>query len=223
MALNWFDPLMFYILFVSVFLTCRIPFVGTGLKVVNTMLHESAHGLVAFCFSGKIQSIKLFSNTEGEISVKGAGRFATILTALAGYPLSALSGMGLLYLISQKQTELAIWILSGVAILILLLFIRNWFGAFWLIGFALLNGTLIYFKLSDVINLACFIYVFVILTEAVYSPLAVLYLSFTNSKAAGDATVLSKITHIHPIFWGLVFTAGNGVILYYTVVNFFPF
>ncbi len=223
MVLNFSDPTLFYILFTGIFLTCRIPIIGTGLKVVNTMLHESAHGLVAFCFSGKIQSIKLFSNTEGEITVKGSGRFATFLTAIAGYPLSAASGMGLLFLISEKQTELVIWILSGVSILILVLFIRNWFGAFWLIGFAAINGALIYFKLFNLINLACYIYVFVIITEAIYSPFAVFYLSFTNPKAAGDASVLSKITHIHPVFWGLVFTVGNGFILYYTIINFFPF
>lgn len=223
MEIKLFEPWFFYSLLVAVYLSCRAPYIGVAMRVVNTMLHEFSHALVAFLFSGKIQSVKLFSNTEGEITISGNNKIVQFLTALAGYPLSALSGMGILFLVMNDYQDVALWILTAFASVLLLLFVRNLYGVIWLIVFMGINLSALLFEIFPLMSLLGLIYAFIILTEAVHSVISLLVLSIRNPKMAGDATVLSKLAFLPAVFWALCFVGLNGFIVYFVVAKFFPF
>lgn len=223
MEINFFAPWFFYSMLIAVYLSCRVPYVGIAMRVVNTMLHEFSHALIAFLFSGKIQSVKLFSNTEGEITISGNNRIIQFLTALAGYPLSAMSGMGILYLLINDYQDIALWLLIGIASVLLLLFVRNTYGVIWLIVFIGINLNVLILEIYPLMSLLGLIYSFIILTEAVHSVISLLVLSIRNPKMAGDATVLTKLTFLPSLFWALCFAALNGIIVYYGIVKLFPF
>ncbi|MDD4575537.1 MAG: M50 family metallopeptidase [Bacteroidales bacterium] len=223
MEIKLFEPWFFYSLLVAVYLSCRAPYIGVAMRVVNTMLHEFSHALVAFLFSGKIQSVKLFSNTEGEITISGNNKIVQFLTALAGYPLSALSGMGILFLVMNDYQDVALWILTAFASVLLLLFVRNLYGVIWLIVFMGINLSALLFEIYPLMSLLGLIYTFIIITEAAHSVFSLLVLSIRNPKMAGDATVLSKLTFLPAVFWALCFVGLNGFIVYFVVAKFFPF
>ena len=178
------------------------------------MMHEFSHALVAFLFSGKIQSVKLFSNTEGEVTISGGSKFVQFLTAIAGYPLSALSGVGMMYLLTHDYADFALWIITGIAAVLLLLFVRNLYGVLWLIGFIGINGVFLFFEFQSLQVLFGLIYAFVILSESVHSVIALLIISLKNPKSAGDAAVLSRLTLLPAVLWAIVFVLINSFVLF---------
>ncbi len=217
MDINFFNPWFFYSLLFGVYFSCRIPYIGVALRVVNTMMHEFSHALVAFLFSGKIQSVKLFSNTEGEVTISGGSKVVQFLTALAGYPLSALSGVGMMYLLMNDFADFALWIITGIAAVLLLLFVRNLYGVIWLFVFIALNATFLFMELASLQILFGLIYVFVILSESVHSVLSLLFIAIKNPKSAGDAAVLSRLTFLPVVFWAIFFVLTNGFVLFYAL------
>lgn len=180
-------------------------------------MHEFSHALVAFLFSGKIQSVKLFSNTEGEVTISGGSKVVQFLTALAGYPLSALSGVGMMYLLMNDFADFALWIITGIAAVLLLLFVRNLYGVIWLFVFIALNATFLFMELASLQILFGLIYVFVILSESVHSVLSLLFIAIKNPKSAGDAAVLSRLTFLPVVFWAIFFVLTNGFVLFYAL------
>lgn len=217
MEINFFNPWFFYSLLFGVYFSCRIPYLGVALRVVNTMMHEFSHALVAFLFSGKIQSVKLFSNTEGEVTISGGSKVVQFLTALAGYPLSALSGVGMMYLLMNDFADFALWTITGISAVLLLLFVRNLYGVLWLIGFIGINGVFLFFEFQSLQVLFGLIYSFVILSESVHSVFSLLIISLKNPKSAGDAAVLSKLTFFPVVFWAIVFVFINLFVMFYAL------
>ncbi|HBI03760.1 MAG TPA: hypothetical protein DDY49_07000, partial [Paenibacillaceae bacterium] len=56
-----------YVYLLLAYLVTLVPVVGKYFSVLNTLFHEVGHGICALLFKGKIRSISLFANTEGEI------------------------------------------------------------------------------------------------------------------------------------------------------------
>jgi len=99
-------------------------------------------------------------------------------------------------------------------IVMLILWIRNWYGFVWIILFCALNGWLIYTGNQQYINIAALFYAIVVMIEAVSSSVILLFLSIKDSNAAGDATNLAKFTRIPAFVWALLFLAFSGWMAY---------
>ena len=222
MVIDWYNPLVFYPLLVAVFLVIRKPKIREYLHSINTLIHEAAHAIAALILSGKLVSIKIFSNTEGETLVRSSNRLGTLFIAIVGYPAAALCGFLLLYALRIGQAYMAILILTVLSIVFVLLFIRNWYGFFWLLSFLTINLLAIWYNKIELLNYLCLIFSFVIIAEALYSPLVLFRISLKNPKAAGDASVLKSITYLPAFFWSIVFIILNYLIIFFTVSNLFP-
>jgi hypothetical protein len=213
---------LFYLILVFTLLITRIPFIGKYFRVVDTIIHETAHALMAVLTSGKVLSINLFADTSGSTVTKSSNKFGQVLVSLAGYPISSLTALLMMYLISTGNHLLIIFILVSVAITGMMLFIRNGYGLLWAGTFSVLNFLVIYFDHQLLIQSLSIFYTLIILTDSVIAPLYLLVLSVTQASKAGDAANLKKTTHIPAVIWALLFSAIAIYCGYWAVVIGFP-
>jgi hypothetical protein len=96
----------------------------------------------------------------------------------------------------------------------LLLWVRNIYGAIWIILFCALNGYLVYLNDGRYLQIAALLYAVFIAVDAVSSALIVLYLSIRQKDKAGDATLLKKTTGVPAFIWGFLFAGLAGYIFY---------
>jgi len=192
----------------------RIPVIGKWFNLINTAIHELGHALMALILEGSVKKIELFNDASGTTTTSTKTKIGSFLVAIAGYPFSSLISYFIFYLLSVGYDK---GFLIGISILflfMLLLWVRNIYGAIWIIAFCAINGTLIYFNNAAYIQTAALLYAVFIAVDALFSAITVLFLSVKQKDKAGDATLLKKITGIPAFIWGVLFAAGAGWIFY---------
>ncbi|MDR2410871.1 MAG: M50 family metallopeptidase [Bacteroidales bacterium] len=213
-------------IFYAVLIICLgvmyIPVVGKYIRVLETMIHESGHVLMALLTGAKISKINLFSDTSGETHIMGAGKIKTMLIAWVGYPFSSAMAWLSFWAIQSNYKQIFIIILCVLTCVFLIAYIRNGFGIFWAISFILANGYLLYKKKTVIIEILASIYADILFLSSLFSCFIILYLAFKSPNKAGDATLISKITHIPPQIIAIIFVVLCGIISLSTMKNFFP-
>lgn len=212
----------FYCMLVLALITVRIPVAGKYFRLVATMVHEAAHAFTALLFSGEILSINLFADASGTTITRSKNKASQALVAFAGYPLTSFAALLLLYLQHQHFEKYIIFILLSLVMLLIVLFVRNTFGLVWLFSFMALNILLLYFDNKILNYYIIAFYGSSLLAESFLSTLILLRLSYINSKKAGDASNLAKITGIPSIIWAFIFIGIASLTVYLAVVYTFP-
>ncbi|MCR5115763.1 MAG: M50 family metallopeptidase [Bacteroidales bacterium] len=225
-SLELFGIPLLYVLAVVAFLLPRIPVVGKFFNIINTLIHELGHALMALLLGGEILQIQIFSDTSGVTVTKSKSKFKAFLVSLAGYTFASAAAYLCFYLLSVGREEWIILGTSAIFIIMLIFWIRNRYGLIWVIIYTLLNAVLIFWvKNTTVTMVVAWFYSLMILLESVWSSLVLLWLSLKDGNHAGDATNLKKFTHIPAFFWSLLFTAFAGYMSYLSlsVVGHWPF
>lgn len=222
---NWIlqnEILAFYILLASSFIINRIPVIGIFFRSVNTLLHESGHAIMAVLTSGEVMRIEINHDTSGMAQTKNSGKFRAFLTSFAGYPFAALAGSIFLIMSLKGYYNQAAFILLTIIVLNLILFVRNLYGILWLIFFS--AGTMfIYQYASEMIMKWFILFVSMIsITESITSTLLITYLGFTKPRSSGDLANMQKTSGIPAGFWAMINCGIVILIVYYTVVHYFP-
>ncbi|MFC4597388.1 M50 family metallopeptidase [Cohnella hongkongensis] len=189
---------------IAAFLTRLIPF-SDFFRNVDTLIHEMFHALATLLLSGDVQYIHLYSDQSGLTYSAYAGQWKSIPISLAGYVGSALFALLLFYLHSRRRERAGLIAIAAIAVLGLVLFVRNGFGAAWCAGFAALTILVVVLSRPGLIKGYYLLVAFICLVESVISALIILAMSLQNPAAAGDATLLDRATHIPALFWGLLF------------------
>ncbi|MEX3623722.1 M50 family metallopeptidase [Viridibacillus arvi] len=202
----------------------RLPIVGKYFSIINTLIHEIGHALMAIITGGKVDKIQLFANTEGTAWTSNRFWLGRVLTSAAGYVFSSFIAFAFLYsisierfeycipieklgyCISIERYELILYTLVVFLVIGLLFWIRNLYGFFWMISFTAGFAYLIW-KGNDVVTEYVLLFITAtILVQSIYSAWEILYLSFKSPSDAGDATNLAKSTFIIPAqVWGIFF------------------
>jgi hypothetical protein len=216
------DVFIFYAVLVICFGVMYIPVIGKYIRVLETMIHESGHVLMALLMGAKISKINLFSDTSGETHIMGAGKIKTMLIAWVGYPFSSAIAWLSFWAIQTNYRQIFIIVLCAITCIFLIVYIRNGFGIFWAISFILANGYLLYRKKTVIIEILANIYVDILFLSSLSSCFIILYLAFKYPNKAGDATLISKVTHIPPQIIAIIFVVLCGMISLSTMKNFFP-
>lgn len=201
------EPLTKLAIFISIaFVLLKIPIIGKYVAVVNTLVHEVGHAIVAILTGGKVDKIELFANTEGTAWSSSRFWIGRVLTSLAGYPAASATAFLFLYLIDNQKYLYILIILLVVLIFSLVFWIRNLYGFFWVVTFSSIFVALIlYGNAVLVVNVLLFITA-IIFVESISSAFTILKLSFTQPTDAGDATSLWKsIIFIPSPIWGILF------------------
>lgn len=213
------SPNLTLLLFVAIALLLpRIPVVGKFFNIINTGLHELGHALMALLLDGEVHKIELFKDTSGATVTQTKHKAAAFLISLAGYPFAASMGWFGFYLVQSGAAMGMVIGLSVLFLLMLLFWIRNWYGALWVELFTAINALLVYYHNSQYIQYAAMFYAVMILTESVVSSFVLVVLSFKDASKAGDATNLENITHVPAPIWALLFLSYTLWVVYRVVM-----
>lgn len=216
------EALTFYIVLALSFIINRLPYAGVFFRTVYTMLHESGHAIAAILTSGEVIKIEYRKDTSGLAQTKTNSRFSAFLTSFAGYPFAALASSVLLILTINGQLKIVAFILLSLVILNLILFVRNSFGIVWLIIFSILLIIMMIYANHLTQRIFLLFVCMIAFTETIASTAVITILGLTNGKKSGDMSNLKKITGVSAAFWSIMNLVIVVSILYYTVVNYFP-
>ncbi|KOP82610.1 M50 family metallopeptidase [Cytobacillus solani] len=195
-----------FLLFIAIaIILTNVPIIGNYFRVVNTVIHESGHAIVAL-FGGKVHEISLFMNTEGVTYTSHSSWFGGFFTGGAGYVFSSFIAFLSFWFISRKQYKPIIIILLALIGLNLIFWVRNFYGIFWLITFGAAFIFLLFKGTAAIVEHFLLMIASILLVESIGSSFTIFLLSFTQPYSAGDATGLAQSTHFIPAqFWGIVF------------------
>ncbi|WP_244895511.1 M50 family metallopeptidase [Evansella clarkii] len=195
----------------------RIPVLGKYLAVINTLIHEIGHALMALVTGGRVEKIKLFANTEGVASTRNHW-LGGLFTSAAGYPFASAMAWLFLYLIYIENYTAVLIILAGVLVISFLLWIRNVYGFLWVLTFGALFAWM--FWLDNTIlteNVLLFITA-VVFVKSITSAFTIMTMSFKTPRDAGDATSLARATFIIPAqLWGILFFAQSLAVAWFGI------
>ena len=198
----------------------RIPVIGKWFNLINTAIHELGHALMTLILGGSVKKIELFNDASGTTTTSTKTKFGSFLVAIIGYPFSSLVSWLIFYLLNVGYEKGFMIGISILFLFMLALWIRNIYGAIWIIAFCTINGYLIYLDHADYIHIATLLYAVFIAVDAFFSALVVLFFSIKQKDKAGDTTLLKKITGIPAFFWGLAFAGIAGYFGYLIIVEF---
>lgn len=195
----------FFLFLLLAFLLIHVPILGNYVKVINTLIHESGHALIAL-FGGKVEKISLFMNSEGATYSNQSTWIGSFLTSLAGYTFASFMAFLSFLLIGRKKGTLLIDILLGLIFLNLIFWVRNPYGIFWLCSFAVAFLFLLIKGSQNLRDNLLLMIASILLVDSVQSAYEILYISVFQPQAAGDAANLAQLTVIIPApIWGIFF------------------
>jgi hypothetical protein len=172
---------------------------------VVTIAHEGGHGLVASMSGRKLSGIRLHSDTSGLTVSRGRPTGpGMILTLLAGYTAPALLGLGAARLFGLGYAVGLLWLLL-VALALLLVQIRNWFGLWSVLVTAAVVFSVTHFGSSRVQGVFALLVTAFLLLASVRT---IVELQVTRSRqrsSGSDADQLARLTHLPGLFWVAVF------------------
>ena len=213
---------LFYIKLLACLVVMYIPYIGKYIRVLETMIHEAGHVLMAAIVGVKISKVNLFSDTSGETHIAGAGKLKTVLIALMGYPFSSAFAYLSFWAINNDYHTIFVGTLCAIILFFLILYIRNKFGIFWAITFIAANAYLLYMQKTKIITILASIYADILFLSSLFSCLILVYLSFKTPNKSGDAALIKKSVHIPAQLTALLFLSVCVWIAYVTVKHFFP-
>lgn len=205
---------MYVYITIAIFISF-IPVLNSFFATIHTLIHETGHALAALVTSGRVYSISLYSNTAGAARTGSRSWFSSVFVAYAGYTFSSFMVFLAFYLIGKGEADFLFYIFLTLALLNLLLWVRNKFGVLWLLLYIGGSYLIIHFQWSTVKEVVVYLLSSVIFVQSVLTSFTILLLSVTNTKEAGDAKSLQKLTFIPSFIWGLVFFSQSLFTTYY--------
>lgn len=195
----------FFVYIVVALLLTRVPLVGKYFRLLNTLIHEIGHALMALITSGRVYNIQVFSDMSGVAYTGRSSWLGRVLTSLAGYPFASFVAFVYVLLIQMGHLNVVFYSLVGMLVVSLVLWVRNWFGFIWVTVFLVGTVGMYVYASTELMTMYVYLIIAVLLVEALWTACIVLYISFKTPKESGDCYNLSKSTKIPAIFWGLFF------------------
>jgi hypothetical protein len=185
-------------------LTEWLPF-SPFFRNMDTMLHEFGHAATTLLLSGQVQYIHLYEDHSGVTLSAVQSGWRLIPVAMSGYIAASLSAVMLFALHRYQQHRLGLAVITSIALISLILFVRNEFGAQWLLGFIGLNAIAFLLPIGFLRVAYYLLLAFLTLVESVVGAITITVLSVTDPGGAGDATNLANVTGVPAVVWSSVF------------------
>jgi hypothetical protein len=212
------DHLYLYIL-AAVIITF-IPLLKSLFGTVHTLVHESGHAIASLLTSGKVYSISLYRTTEGVAYTSSRSWVSSVIVTYAGYTFASVVSVLSFYLIAEGHVLVLFYSFLGLAIINLLLWVRNFYGVIWLLFFIGSCVLLMYFQLRLVKEIVVYFLSSIVLVHSLLASITIFLLSMSNRQNAGDAYGLQKLTYIPAFVWGFLFFFQSVSSAYY-IFRFF--
>lgn len=198
---KWLKALLY--LLGAAFLTRLIPF-SSWFRMLDTMIHEFGHALATLLVSGRVLRIELYPDHSGVTYSVITSGWSQLIVSLAGYITASLFAITLFYGYSRQKQGQGLMVVTALALVSGLLFVRNGYGLIWLLIFIALN--LLFLVIGG--RISSFYYLllaFLCLEESVMAPLTLLLLAISRPGSAGDAANLAALTGVPAMVWALLF------------------
>ncbi len=183
-----------------------IPFVSVPFLYLTTIFHELSHGIAAILTGGQIEEFALQLNGAGHLVSLGGSQFVITFSGYFGAPL-----WGALLFQSAERVNIAKFtfgLLIAMFVVTLLLWVSSLVTASILLLVGLLLVALLKLAKQKIFNHIVRFIAVVVLFNAIYSPL---YLLFSNS---GDSFSLEQQTLIPALVWVLIWLGWGLFVLY---------
>lgn len=193
------------VLILALILT-QLPIVGKYFAILNTMIHESGHSLMALITGGEVRRVSLLPNTSGFALTGHTSWIGQVLTSLAGYVFASFFAFVFFWLVTRGQYKWMVYILMGFLLINLIFWVRNVYGLFWIFTFGAGFLWLLRTGHDQVVHYVLLFLASLILVESVTSAFEIMWISLVSPGQAGDAANLARATKIIPApFWGILF------------------
>lgn len=190
------------LLALSAVLTRLIPF-SSFFRNLNTMFHEFGHALVTLLLSGRVVRIELNPDHSG-VTYSQLVPWSVVPVSLAGYVLASLFALLFFYLYRIYREKYGIFTAIAIALVLLLFYVHQGFGVWWLLGFIALSAIVLF--VGGVVQHAYYLLLaFLALEESVMSTVTILVYALTDPTSAGDAAGLQEHTGVPALIWAIVF------------------
>lgn len=184
-------------------LTRLIPF-SDWFRMLDTMVHELGHAVVTLLASGQVLRIELHPDHSGVTYSVLASGWSQFAVSMAGYTSASLFAVAMFFGYSRQQQAAGLVLISMLALISLLLFVRSGYGRGWIILFLLVNAAFFLWG-GRIRNFYYLLLAFLCLEESVLGPVTLLLNSIVSPSRAGDATNLAQLTGVSPLVWSLIF------------------
>jgi Peptidase M50B-like len=182
------------------------------LRFVVTIAHEGGHAVVAVMMRRELAGIRLHSDTSGVTLSRGrAAGPGMVFTAGAGYPAPSLIGAGFAVLVAFDHIRVMLW-LTLVLLVLLLIQIRNVFGAVTVVGTgAAAVAVIIWGDTRTALGFACAV-TWLLLVGGLRAVIELQRSRHDQGSGRGrrqnlqsDADQLARLTHLPGILWVTLF------------------
>ncbi|MFC4604091.1 M50 family metallopeptidase [Rhodococcus kronopolitis] len=176
-----------------------------------TLAHEAGHAIAAVGTGRRLTGIRLHSDTSGLTLSRGKPRGpGMVLTAAAGYLAPSLLGLAGAGLIAVGQLPVLLWG-SAALMVVMLPFIRNFFGLLVLVAAGGAFGAVAYYGSPDLQLLFGYVAIWLLL----FGNLRTILEAARNRSGRSDLDQLRTLTHLPRAVWTLLLVAvavGTGVL-----------
>lgn len=212
------DELIKFSIFTVVALVLlKIPVIGKYVSLINTLIHEVGHALMAMLTGGRVAKIELFANTEGTAWASHRFYLGGVMTSLAGYPVASATAFLFVYFSVTNQVQFILLGLLGVLAVSAVFWIRNLYGMLWVFTFGAALTYLLWLG-NPVIsaNIALFI-TSIVFIASITTAFDILKLSVKTPRDAGDASNLARSALLPAPIWGLLFFTQSLAFAYFGI------
>lgn len=200
----------------------RLPYLGLVFRTFCTLIHESAHAFAGLLLNQQIVEVHLQADVSGAAIIKGGNRFTNSLIAFVGYPIANATALFFAWMMALNEVKVILLVTLALGFVNLIFWVRNLFGVLWILVQSAVTIGLLWLNNSIFLQFYAGFITYSLFAEAIYSSGVILKLSFTESKKAGDATLLAKFTGIPAVVWGGIFFAQSMAFAYVTLKVLVP-
>lgn len=190
--------------------------------ILATWFHEMAHGLAALILGGDFLKLLIYPNGSGVAYFTTdliLGNIGLAIVAAAGPIGPSIFGSILILLSSKKYNNLIMLMFSLFILLSVVLWVRSWFGAIFMVIFGLsIFFFAIYASPKWNSRLSTFIGIQAIIS--VYESLPYLFstsseIGMTSGKT--DTEVIQSVLFLPYWFWAIIILLFNFLLFYYSI------
>lgn len=177
-----------------------------GLNVLSTAVHEGGHALVCCVTGGGVRVIQIDSPDSGATRFWHHSPFSVGLTALAGYAMPPLAGLGAASLLVRGHAPMVL-ALTVAAMLLFLLVTRDLLTLVVVVGIGAVAGGALYWGPALLQQVVAYAEAWMLLFGEAAGVWTLVRIRVRGVVGSDDAAVLRALTHVPGVVWILAWTA----------------
>jgi hypothetical protein len=187
-------------------------------RLLVTVCHEAGHAVIATLAGRKLRGIRVHSDTSGLTVSRGRPTGpGMVATVFAGYPTASFVGLGAAWLAGAGHAAGLLWLLV-VLLALMLLKIRNIYGALVVVGFGAAVGLASWYASPVVLGWIAIGLAWLFLLGG---PRPVVELLFRHAPGS-DAAQLAGLTRVPQVVWNLLWLVLTVAVLLAGALLLFP-